>query len=190
MTDVLPLLQLLGGLGIVPPIGFYVAPIRDWGKFHARTKYESRQDFARLETLVFARMIQLGLRPELLPRKLLRTCVATGLEPSVLAPDGQMYFCTETPLARRNTQPTTHSKHWTDLDLDEWYSMVSSGAVPCSNCDFLPLCGGACPKEWMQEGIPCPPFVENIDQRITLLGRSKREPNRDARMQLLSSCSQ
>jgi uncharacterized protein len=33
---------------------------------------------------------------------------------------------------------------------------------------MLPVCGGSCPKQWLEELNPCPPTKLNIEDRLLL----------------------
>lgn len=168
INDVFPLLSFLEESDIVPPMKFYVAPIRNWGLQRARDEFESRDAFARIELQVFNWLLRRNFKPELLPPTAERTCIAASVVPSVLAPDGHWYFCTETPISSLPTVSREAGRKWPDIKINDWVSSVERGETPCLSCCFLPVCGGACPKEWIEKGKPCPPFVENITGRISL----------------------
>lgn len=170
IKGVIPLLNALEKDKVIPPMSFYVAPIRNWGESKARDSFESRALFASLEIEVFKWLIQRGFSPGLLPYPISRTCIALDTDSSVLAPDGNWYSCTETPLSNDIANNHANSKKWNDIQIESWQAIVASGKVPCGRCKFLPVCGGACPKEWIENGVPCPPFVENIEDRLVLWG--------------------
>ena len=161
-----PLLKELKRLNIVPAAGFYVAPIRNWGNQKARNQFEDRELFSKKELETFSWLIKNNLSPELLPEAKDRTCIAANSTPSVFAPDSSWYFCTETPLVDKVS--ISRQKTWSDLSFLNWEEHVLEGKTPCLNCKYSPVCGGACPKEWLENGIPCPPYVENINERLQL----------------------
>jgi hypothetical protein len=51
---------------------------------------------------------------------------------------------------------------------------VEAGAFGCSRCPLLPVCGGACPKEWIEGRAPCPSSKRNIAQRLLLAAAFER----------------
>jgi uncharacterized protein len=51
--------------------------------------------------------------------------------------------------------------------IDQWYDKINN--FQCSNCNLLPICGGHCPKHWIDaKYIPCPSFKHNITERLKL----------------------
>jgi len=52
--------------------------------------------------------------------------------------------------------------------LKDFYTRVKNYEYPCRSCNMLPTCGGACPKSWLEGGVPCPPEKFNITQRLQL----------------------
>jgi uncharacterized protein len=47
---------------------------------------------------------------------------------------------------------------------------IASGAqAPCRACAMLPVCGGQCPKSWLEGHEPCPSAKLNIARRLVLL---------------------
>lgn len=166
-AEAIPLLDHLIGSGIVPPSGFYVAPIRNWGHKNSRSINEDRAAFGKLEIEVFRRLLQLGLEPGLLPKRKLQTCIAANKQPNVLAPDGFWYGCTEVPL-QSDLQRTDGRRSWTDLDISSWYKAARAGEYPCGKCKLVHVCGGSCPKEWEEGSVPCPSYHENLTARLRL----------------------
>lgn len=164
---VFELLEELLRRNILPWAGVYVAPIRNWGSAKGGTQYTEMKSFATLERNVFSWLFRNGLRPELLPTPCKRTCVALSSSPSVLAPNGELYFCTETPLSEVPMQGS--DKEWGDVDVSVWREGLTRGDYPCAKCELLSVCGGSCPKDWLKGNIPCPPMKFNIASRLQLL---------------------
>jgi hypothetical protein len=52
--------------------------------------------------------------------------------------------------------------------LGNFNSRVAQGEYPCSSCRMLPVCGGACPKKWLEGFEPCPSAKRNIKERLLL----------------------
>jgi uncharacterized protein len=55
---------------------------------------------------------------------------------------------------------------------DDWYDRVEAGRAPCAKCPLLPVCGGACPKLWLEGHTPCPSLRFNWDERLDLAAAS------------------
>lgn len=166
LRSVFELLEYLLHKEILPWAGIYVAPIRNWGNVNGGTKHTDMRTFAKIERSVFSWLLRNGLRPQLLPAPLKRTCVALAESPSVLAPNGEKYFCTETPLSEASSPKS--SLEWADVDTNAWREGLSKGAYPCATCEILPVCGGSCPKDWLKGNLPCPSLKFNASSRLQL----------------------
>lgn len=53
--------------------------------------------------------------------------------------------------------------------LGNFNERVAKHELPCHSCEMLPVCGGACPKLWLEGKVPCPPAKVNIKERLMLL---------------------
>jgi uncharacterized protein len=54
---------------------------------------------------------------------------------------------------------------------NNWYELISNDNrfASCRECIMLPLCGGLCPKHWLDgREIPCPSFKNNLPERLRL----------------------
>lgn len=175
--DGLPqLLKFLEVNQLVPPLGFYIAPVRNWGLKSAADSFGSRVHFAKWESFVFHWLVRRGLMPALIPSELQRTCIAASPKPNVLGPDRYWYFCTEAPLVEKLLMPTEQlPKRWQDLNIDQWHQKLSTDEMPCNRCKYLPVCGGSCPKDWLSGEKPCPPFIDNIKDRLRLFSIAKEK---------------
>jgi uncharacterized protein len=52
--------------------------------------------------------------------------------------------------------------------LGDFNARVGRGEYSCSTCRMLPVCGGACPKLWLEGSAPCPSAKFNIESRLLL----------------------
>ena len=57
---------------------------------------------------------------------------------------------------------------------------VERGEVPCRSCAMLPVCGGSCPKAWLEGEVPCPSAKDNIGLRLVLAYAKGVVPDLDA----------
>jgi uncharacterized protein len=163
--SVVELIDYLASIDLIPWAAFYIAPVRNWGEVSAGDLYNEATWFANFEISIFSKLFEMGARPELLPRPKQRTCVAAAESPAVVAPNGELYFCTEVPLSEHGEG----NQAWRDLDLATWREGLRKGSYPCSTCSLLPICGGSCPKDWLKGNPACPPFKQNITKRMQLL---------------------
>jgi uncharacterized protein len=52
--------------------------------------------------------------------------------------------------------------------LGNFNSRLARGEYSCPTCRMLPVCGGACPKRWLEGSVPCPSAKYNIEARLLL----------------------
>jgi uncharacterized protein len=119
---------------------------------------------------------KLGFHPGLLPGLKSEVCLSVNPEAEVVDAFGNIFDCTEVPyvpayegseylLGNINNHPDTISKNRTLLNFND---EILSGSLPCSTCEMLPVCGGACPKSWKENVAPCPANKFNIKDKLKL----------------------
>lgn len=52
--------------------------------------------------------------------------------------------------------------------LGDFAARLAQGQYACHTCRMLPVCGGSCPKHWLEGGMPCPSTKFNIEARLLL----------------------
>ncbi len=52
--------------------------------------------------------------------------------------------------------------------LSTFNERVGRGEFSCPTCRMLPVCGGGCPKHWLEGNVPCPSAKFNIESRLLL----------------------
>ena len=52
--------------------------------------------------------------------------------------------------------------------LSDFYERVTQGEYSCNSCRMLPVCGGGCPKHWLEGNPACPTAKHNIEGRLLL----------------------
>jgi uncharacterized protein len=70
--------------------------------------------------------------------------------------------------------------------LGQFNQKVQDGEYPCSTCAMLPVCGGACPKLWLEGNQPCPTANYNIGERLLLEYIEKRMKDVSTRQSVAS----
>lgn len=173
--SIVPLLHQLADAGIQDRIRFYVVPIHAWGN-DAHLKSMSPEEFAACEIDWFAEMIRLGFQTGLLPPRKPLVCIAVMPEAEVIDATGALYNCTEVSYVPFYGTPNTFAIGHVSagetagkrIPLASFNDRVAAGALPCTTCRMLPVCGGACPKSWMEGHEPCPSAKRNIEQRLVL----------------------
>jgi uncharacterized protein len=170
-----PLLRLLAESGLQRRIRFYVAPIHSWGN-DAHKLSLSPEEFADREIVWFAEMARLGFRVSVVPELIPIVCIAVRPESALIDATGELYNCTEVSYVPAYGTPNKfaigHIETGENKDprriFGSFNDRVASGAYSCSGCRMLPVCGGGCPKEWLEGRAPCPSAKVNIEQRLLL----------------------
>lgn len=198
------LIQMLADAGVLDRLrDFFVAPVHDWGN-DAGSLALSPTEFAERETVWLAELAARGFNsPKLIPRRETIRCVAVTQHSFLVDPYGQLFNCTEASLVAapppaavaaavgRQLPLLSTSAAYAIGDLSggeqperrqilgDFNARVSRGEYPCATCRMLPVCGGACPKQWLEGNVPCPSAKYNIEARLLLgyaLARLDAEP--------------
>lgn len=172
---VLPLMQCLHDEGLQNIVQFYTAPIHAWGN-DAHLRSLDPGDYARMELSWFADMRRLGFQVPLVPKVQRVVCLAVQPEAALVDAHGTLFNCTEVSYVDSYGSPNrfaigdvTGGEHGSVRDvLGTFNDQVEAGAFGCSRCPMLPVCGGACPKEWIEGRAPCPSFKQNMADRLLL----------------------
>lgn len=172
---VIPLLKMLAGACIQKRIKFYVAPIHSWGN-DAHKLSLTATEFAEQEMEWFGEMVRLGFGVGLLPTLQPVVCLAVRPHGTLIDATGTLFNCTEVSYVPAYGNPnrfaighvaTGESGQNRNL-LGDFNARVERGEYPCSTCRMLPVCGGACPKAWLEGHEPCPSAKTNIEDRLLL----------------------
>ncbi len=172
---VIPLLRQLHGLGIHRKIRFYVAPIHAWGN-DAHLRSLDPAEFGKMEIAWFCEMARLGFDVSLIPTVQRIVCLAVQPQGTVVDARGTMYNCTEVSYVPAYGDPNVYAigkvaegeAGTTRARLADFNDHVEAGLYDCSSCRMLPVCGGACPKEWAEGHKPCPSAKQNMADRLLL----------------------
>jgi uncharacterized protein len=89
---------------------------------------------------------------------------------------GNLFNCTEAPYVAGETERGLQIGHVDDeaedaekrAVLGDFNASVADGRYPCATCRMLPVCGGACPKGWLEGWRPCPSALYNMPDRLLL----------------------
>jgi uncharacterized protein len=169
------LLQQLAAAEIQDKISFYVAPIHSWGN-DAHYGSLSKEEFAAWEITWLGEMIELGFKPSLLPPRKPLVCLAVMPDAELVDAYGNIFNCTEVSYVPTYGTPNEYAiDHLSGKQtfgqrdrLGNFNERISKGEYPCFNCPMLPVCGGQCPKSWLEGIAPCPSAKYNIEQRLLL----------------------
>ncbi|HEX3915213.1 MAG TPA: radical SAM protein [Steroidobacteraceae bacterium] len=172
---VIPLLHELHERGIHRRIQFYVAPIHGWGN-DAHLRSLGPEEFAELEIAWLCEMAMLGFNVSLIPAVQRVVCLAVQPQAALVDAHGGLFNCTEVSYVPAYGDPNTYSlgnvrqgeSGSARALLGNFNDEVEAGRYDCGSCRMLPVCGGACPKEWDEGRKPCPSAKRNMPERLLL----------------------
>jgi uncharacterized protein len=185
-AGVRPLIDLLASLGLQERVTFYVAPVHSWGNDAQLGSFE-RAEFARLEVDWLARQMMLGFQPGLVPSLTPIVCLATMRDAELVDAHGNLFSCTEVSYVPSYGDPNRHqlgtladgvTHPERRAELGGFNERIRRNEFACHDCRMLPVCGGACPKSWLEGEPPCPQAKFNIAERLTLAYVMDRMPDR------------
>lgn len=173
-------LDQMAGLGFVDDrVTFNLAPVYPWGNDVSRVEIP-RRDYAVRETEWMTRMHTLGLRFFALPSAPIgQVCAAVTRSAEIVSGTGNLFSCSEYPLVPQH-EATGGLGKITELPVaerrplgpfDDWHDAIAAGETPCHGCTIMPVCGGACPKQWREGNVPCPPIKYTMQERMDLVAR-------------------
>lgn len=193
VAGIRPLIRALAEAGVVGRFAdVQFAPVHDWGNDAGSLALPS-EEFARLELEWLSELIVLGFTPpRLVPKRREVQCMAVRPRALLVNPYGRLYNCTEPSLipapppvnAGQGRYPipvlssTAEVYRIGDLEtgelpgrrglLGDFNDRVARGEYLCHTCRMLPVCGGGCPKHWLEGKMPCPSTRYNIEYRLLL----------------------
>lgn len=172
---VFPLLRMLAEAGIQQRVSYYIAPIHSWGN-DADVLSLSPEEFAAREIEWFCEMVRLGFSTRVIPAR--RPVVCLAVQPHGVLTDatGTLFNCTEVSYVPTYGLPNKFAIGHVSTGeipgkrnlIGDFNGRVARGQYPCASCRMLPVCGGACPKAWMEGREPCPSTRHNIEARLLL----------------------
>ncbi|NQU56162.1 MAG: SPASM domain-containing protein [Rhodospirillales bacterium] len=157
------LIDLLSKEGFADFATMYFAPVHSWGN-DAHKASLSPEAFAYLDLSWKIRLWEMGWAISFLPKRRHVICIAVRPDGYVIDPSGNVYGCTEMPLVpgyadrKLGDAKDLQAASLRIGDYRHFMSLIVNGKVPCHDCFALPVCGGACPKEWAEGRAPCPPL--------------------------------
>jgi uncharacterized protein len=171
------LLQELAIAGIQKKIIFYATPIHSWGN-DAHALSLSKEEFAAWEIYWFGEMIELGFNVGLIPKLNPLVCMAVMPNAELVDAYGNIFNCTEVSYVPIYSKDNENEYAIDNLSgkqtlgsrdrLGNFNERVIQGEYQCSTCRMLPVCGGHCPKSWLEGIEPCPSTKYNIEDRLLL----------------------
>jgi uncharacterized protein len=177
--NVMDLMDMFHKHEMLDKISFYISPVHDWGDNEAsKVNGISKQDFADFEIEFMMALMNYGQlsTQKLVPPRNASPCMVVSETSEVIDAYGNVSTCWEVPYTPAydntpfvtgniNLDPGISTK---DAPMRNWFKEIPTNESWCKSCKFLPVCGGACPKDWYQGSPACPSFKFNIDDRLFL----------------------
>lgn len=170
------LVNYLAEKGWQKRVHLYFTPVHSWGE-RKGADIPRTEVFAAAEIDWFKALDSAGFRVDLLPTRKHLVCRVVSPARVVVGVSGELHRCTESPLTPINAAADTLEPvdKWKDLGLVprwDWTNDIDQGKFPCTECPYLPVCGGACPLSWRSgSDVPCPTFKFNAEDRLALMAR-------------------
>lgn len=171
------LIDLLCENKIEKEILFYIRSVYYWGQNDMKHMLSSTE-FARLEIVIFRYMLHKGMKLNLLPKRVYRTCFAQDKDSFLVDPLGRLFNCDEvTPVpAYENMMKNRFQIGCVESGIDEdkrkvignFHERILLGDYPCLYCKMYPVCAGLCHLRWLEGHQPCPSYKYNIKERLDL----------------------
>jgi len=158
--------EFQGKIKYVYPVGIY-----SWGN-DAHLNSPEKQEQAKAELLWYSEMYKRGFWLNLMPGRKKDVCLSVNEDSDVYDANGDVWNCTETPYVKIYSESDykignlLEGKYIKKNVITEWNDELKKDQYWCNKCPVLPMCGGRCPKSWV-EGIPaCPTFKFNLKDRL------------------------
>jgi uncharacterized protein len=183
--DIRNLVWYLASLDLKDKITFDFQPVTDWGDNEASDNSMSKEEFGAYEIERMIEVIQLGFTyNNFIPTRNHAVCMVVDEKSEVFDAYGNIYSCWEVPYTPVYEGSDFQYGH---LDKDpsefrkdpmrDWNSSIPTNDSWCKSCKFLPVCGGGCPKKWLEKTPACPSFKFNIEDRLVLEYLTNRTNN-------------
>ncbi|MEL6851354.1 MAG: radical SAM protein [Bacteroidota bacterium] len=166
------LIKLMASHGMQKKVSFYLAPIHSWGN-EAHLLSHEKAVFAAKEIDWMIELYQYGFPISLVPPLKPIVCMSVTEDSELVDTYGRVYNCTEVSqvpglekeymLGRVGQKAPYGDRFFMDFNQH-----VLEGQFPCSTCEMLPVCGGACPKSWYEGIAACPSNKFNIKEKILM----------------------
>lgn len=171
------LIRLLADYGLSKRVRFYTAPIHPWGN-DLSERILPMEEYAAREVEWLLELDDLGFDVGFLPNRKKINCLTFLKDSVVVGSGGDLYNCTEVSLVPTGLS-SGQAPGWIGTlaegetqslrsKFGDFYDQVARGEYPCGRCELLPVCGGACPKQWKEGNRPCPSMKFNIRERLLM----------------------
>lgn len=175
-NEIFGLIDLLASYNLQKRVLLEFIPVVDWGENKASKDSLKIKDFSDLQIKLFLHALEKGFKfNSFVPKRRGEPCMATNIDYEVFDTEGNIFPCYEFPLTESHNKNENLINNFfrnnadnKDVKLRDWNKTFINEEYWCKNCNFLPVCGGSCPKSWHENIPPCPPFKYNIEERLIL----------------------
>lgn len=151
------------------------APVYSWGN-DADELALPLVEFGGREVEWFAQMHNRGFDLDLVPRRRPIVCLAVRPDGELTDANGDIFTCTEVSYVPAYGRPNRYAIATLDggeqtgpQPFRRFNDEIAAGEhQQCAECPILPVCGGACPKQWSEGHTPCPSVRANLPERLAL----------------------
>jgi uncharacterized protein len=177
IDGIIPFIHKLVENNLQKKVNFYIAPIHNWGDNGAAEKEGvGINEFATLEIDWMLELIKLGFPVKIIPERSKIVCMVVNNESEVYDAFGNISTCWEVPYTPiyENTENYIGNLKFKAPNDDKkapmrnWNDTIREGKTWCRDCNILPICGGQCPKHWLDGTPACPTYKFNIEDRLIM----------------------
>ena len=152
-------------------------PIVDWGGNNADDYSLSKEEFAEAEIDWIMYAMRKGFKfKSIVPGRRTQPCMVVEKDAEVYDVNGNVFPCYEFPYTPKYEEARYRIGHLDTIDAvrndkavtKEWFEEIKTDVAPCRKCNLLPICGGACPKQWLNGDVACPSYKANIEDKLLL----------------------
>jgi uncharacterized protein len=164
-----------------PRVDFDLHPVHRWSNDVSAIELPHSL-YAAYETRWLITMLELGLNFVAIPTGSKKVvCKAVTRVSEMISNTGAVFSCSEHPLVPKHERDDAVGSVFDDPSTNRapgrfagFNQLIAEKRVPCGECPFLGVCGGACPKHWSEGVAPCPPYKYNIQARLDVAGALNR----------------
>jgi len=185
-----PLIDFIVDSKLTHKVSMYFAPIVDFGGNDAGKDSLKKDFFAEREIEWLLKCFENNVGMNVMPNRVYSVCMAENKNSEVFDAFGNIYACWEFPYSETYGSgdslignlffpKETYNENAT---LRDWNDTLQSGKTWCKTCTHLPICGGGCPKSWLEGTPACPPFKSNYKDKLLLDYFMKKKREEEAKV--------
>ena len=176
-SSVETLIQMLKDSDILDKISLSFSPVFDWEGNNANSNSLSVDEFSNKEIDWSLLVDDLnGNIGNLIPQRKPVSCMVDNPDSEVFDAFGNIFSCYELPYTKKYQNKNYIEGNLVkqgdinkNIEIRNWQESVKTKKYSnCIECKFYPVCGGGCPKDWIEGRPACPPFKFNMEEKLLL----------------------